>query len=120
MAEQQLDNQGKNAIIRYLTVNLIWIVILVILSISSVLSTWRFGFAVLSILTRGIMGIGVIINGIYWMVSKNWPFRDKNLTTGKKQFGGILLIVVGLIGVITALMGYGFNGNPRFLWWEYL
>lgn len=117
MPEKQVYGYG-NTDVPYFSVNAVWLVVVVCLAIAAILSSNSSLFAVLSILMRGILGLGSIVNGFYWIISDKWPFRSQNLSMRSRRFGGGLLIVVGLIAVITAFLGYGFNGHEPFMWWK--
>lgn len=71
-----------------------------------------------SVIARVLFGGLIIFNAIYLIFTSKWSFLCINATPKKRLIFGILLGLVGLFGLITALLGYGTNGDPRLIWWN--
>jgi hypothetical protein len=76
------------------------------------------GHLVCRVLSRGVLGFLVTYNGCYLTFTKHWSFLCRNATNKRRRVCGIILLIVGFIAVVTALMGFGSNGDPRLKWWE--
>lgn len=68
------------------------------------------------VLLRGAFGLLMIYNGCYLLLTKGASFLAKNNTANNRRIMGLLLLLTGLIGLVTAAMGYGLNGYPLLDW----
>jgi Na+-driven multidrug efflux pump len=72
----------------------------------------------LRVLSRGVLSVLFIFNACYLLLTNRWSFLSIGITHKKRIFIGTLIGLVGLGLFITALLGYGTNGDPRLLWWK--
>lgn len=72
----------------------------------------------LRIIARGTIGILAAYHGLLTCFRKKKYYLTSNTTPGQNRFAGIFLIILGIGMLITALLGYGVNGDPRYLWWQ--
>jgi tryptophan-rich sensory protein len=69
-------------------------------------------------MARGIFGLALIYNSIYLLITDKQSFLVRNSTPMQRKLCGTLIGLVGIGMVLTALLGYGINGDPRFIWWK--
>ncbi len=55
---------------------------------------------------------------MYLLLSDGRSFLTIKASKKERLIGGILLGIFGLICVITSLLGYGLNGDPRIMLWK--
>lgn len=70
------------------------------------------------VLFRGFLGILILYNSAYLLFTNNWSFITKKNSKKERLAAGVLLGFVGLFGVVTAILGYGLNGDPRVILWR--
>lgn len=70
----------------------------------------------IGVLERLTLALMVIYNSLYLVLTNKPNFMYKDGAHKNRKLVGFLLLVVGLFGFITALMGYGINGYPLFDW----
>lgn len=68
------------------------------------------------VLLRGAFGLLMIYNAIYVLFTSGVSFLIKKGQEKHRRLLGVLLLIAGLIGFITAVMGYGINGYPLLDW----
>lgn len=100
----------------YLIFNIPLIIIFLALFISPFFIRDRWVIYYCGIAARFILGIWCIFNGIwnsftdyYSILKNNKYYKDKKTP----KLAWLLLLVVGLVCIITAFMGYGFNNVSR-------
>ncbi|HWT73579.1 MAG TPA: hypothetical protein VN258_02515 [Mobilitalea sp.] len=69
-------------------------------------------------IARGIFGALLFYDSMFLLLTTRQSFLCKNATVSKRKLCGILIGIVGAIMIITAFLGYGRNGDPRYIWWE--
>ena len=67
---------------------------------------------------RGFLGLLLLYNSMYLLLSDGRSFLTIKASKKERLIGGILLGIFGLICVITSLLGYGLNGDPRIMLWK--
>lgn len=101
----------------YLFIN-VFMLIMVILSL--VISIGLSGDTkyLMRVFFRGLFGLLILFNSMYLILTNRWSFLTINASKKKRLICGIVLGIVGLICIITSLLGYGLNGDPRILLWK--
>ncbi len=99
-----------------LMINIPLISIFFILFFSAIFITDKFAVYYIGIIVRIILGIWCIFNGIwnsstdyYSLLKSKWFVKNKETPI----WGWWLLIVLGIICLVTASMGYGFNNVEK-------
>lgn len=72
----------------------------------------------LRVIARGIFGLLMFYNSLHLLFTNAGSILGKNLTLKQRRLSGILIGIVGLIMIVTAFLGYGTNGDPRYYWWK--
>ncbi len=72
----------------------------------------------LRIYARGILGVLAVYHGSIMLFTKKVYYLTKNNTRNQSRFAGVLLLLLGIGMVVTAIAGYGMNGDPRYIWWN--
>lgn len=70
----------------------------------------------LGVFLRGGFSFLIIYNALYFIFSDKPSFLLRKGQEKHRKLGGVLLLIVGLFGFITFLMGYGINGYPLLDW----
>lgn len=70
------------------------------------------------VISRGILGLLMVYNSLYLLLTSRWSFLTVNATPKQRLLCGAALGIVGLWGLITTILGYGTNGDPRLIWWK--
>ena len=70
------------------------------------------------VLARGIFGLLVLYNAGYLLFTKGTAFIWHRMNEKQRLIGGIAIGIIGLILVVTAILGYGVNGDPVLTWWK--
>ncbi|MBK1813304.1 hypothetical protein JHL18_22030 [Clostridium sp. YIM B02505] len=100
----------------YFLINVPIILLFFILSITPIFITDRLAIYYVGITARMIMGVWAIFNGLwngctdYYSFLKNNRFQKNDKTP---KWIWLLLFIVGVGCIITAFMGYGFNGVKK-------
>ena len=68
------------------------------------------------VLFRGAIMLLIIYNSLYTIFTDKPSFIIKKGQEKHRKRIGIILLVVGIAGFITVLMGYGINGYPLLDW----
>lgn len=68
------------------------------------------------VLLRGAFGLLMMYNGFYLLFTKGASFLVKNSTVNNRRILGLLLLLTGVIGFVTAVIGHGLNGYPVLDW----
>lgn len=100
----------------YNGVNVIGATICIILSVS--LFIFSNEKVLLGVLLRGVFSLLIIFNAIYLIFTDRPSFIIRLGQEKYRKLSGVLLLIVGLLGFVTFLMGYGINGYPRLDWSE--
>ena len=108
------EKMKKNKV--YLFVNVfVFIMLILILAISIGISGdakyW------MRVIFRGSLGLLLLFNSMYLILTNGWSFLTIKSSKKERLIGGIIIGIVGLICVITSLLGYGLNGDPRIMLW---
>lgn len=103
-----------------LVINIVMIAVIVLLD---VLSTVLFGHEnenryLLRIISRGVMGVLLVYDSIYLLMADRWTLFSIKASSKQRLIGAILIGIVGIGCVITAFLGYGINGDPRYNLWK--
>ncbi|MDF2540742.1 MAG: hypothetical protein K0S47_460 [Herbinix sp.] len=69
------------------------------------------------VLSRGLLGINFIYSSYYILFSKKSSLLDSR-NQKARWVSGLLIGLVGIGMIITAILGYGVNGDPRLIWWK--
>lgn len=72
----------------------------------------------LRVFFRGLLGLLILYNSMYLLLTNQWSFLTIKASKKERLIGGIVLGITGLICVITSLLGYGLNGDPRVMLWK--
>lgn len=114
---KEISSKRNNGLI---ITNIIFVAIFIILEVISYTILRNAGDTKLlfRVLSRGVFGVCCIYNSLYELFTTKWSFLCLNATPKQRRFSGILLGIVGLLTVLTAIMGYGTNGGPVLTWWE--
>lgn len=100
----------------YLSANIVIIVTFLILVITAIFLTNRIQVYYIGIASRMILGILCVFNGIwnactnYYSIINNNRFQKNGKIT---RWLWWLIFIVGVLCIITAFMGYGFNGVKK-------
>ncbi|GFP76199.1 hypothetical protein [Clostridium fungisolvens] len=100
----------------YLLINIPIMLLFFILLITPIFITDRLAIYYVGIAARILLGIWCIFNGLwnsctdYYSFLKNNRFQKNNKTP---RWAWFLLLIVGVECIITAFMGYGFNGVKK-------
>ena len=70
------------------------------------------------VIARGLIGILSCYHAFLMLFTSKKYYLTKNSNRKQNRFSGILLGFVGLGMVLTAIAGYGINGDPRLFWWQ--
>ena len=103
----------------YITINIISIV-LYIISLGLSYTVFRnVGDIKLlcRVISRGILCLLIIYNSLYLLFTPKWSFLCLKCSPKRRLIVGIVLGFAGLMGLVTAILGYGINGDPTFIWW---
>ena len=100
----------------HITINVLMTVVMIVLV---VLSTILFGHEdenryALRVITRGVLGILLIYDALYLLLTDKWSFLSMKASRKQRLFGGVLIGIVGFGCVITTFLGYGINGDPLY------
>jgi uncharacterized membrane protein YfcA len=68
------------------------------------------------VLLRGSFGLLMIYNAIYLLFTNGATLLVKKGQEKHRRLLGILILITGLMGFVTAVMGYGINGYPLLDW----
>ena len=68
------------------------------------------------VLFRGVFSLLILYNALYVLLTKRPSFLVKKGKENQRKILGIILLLVGIFGFITTLLGYGINGYPLFDW----
>ena len=115
MKEQ--NEKGKSI---YISINIIIAVIFVVLEILG-LTIFNDNFdnsLLCRVMSRGTLGLIIIYNSLYLLITSKWSFICLKSSKKQRIFCGVVLGLVGAGLLITALLGYGTNGDPRLIWWK--
>lgn len=107
---------------RIIAINVIAIILFIVCEFLSytILSNPEYLRLLCRVISRGIFGLWCIYNALYLLFTSKWSFLCLNSTPKQRLICGVILGLLGLLGLITALLGYGTNGDPRLIWWESL
>lgn len=100
----------------YLSANIVIIVTFLILVITAIFLTNRIQVYYIGIASRMILGILCVFNGIWNACTNYYSIINNNRF---QKYGKIarwlwwLIFIVGVLCIITAFMGYGFNGVKK-------
>lgn len=72
----------------------------------------------LRVLARGALGLLLVYDSLYLLFTSKWSFLCINATIKQRRVAGVLLGLIGMYGLITAILGYGMNGDPRWNWMQ--
>ena len=100
----------------YLFMNVFLFIMLILILVISIGLSGNTKY-LLRVIFRGFLGLLMIYNSIYLLLTNGWSFLTIKASKKERLIFGILLGIVGLICVITSLLGYGLNGNPRIMLW---
>jgi len=109
--------EGQRIILIVSTILLASFVILGILSYTALKDTTPAKYAV-RVIARGLIGVLACYHSYLMLFTRKKYYLTKNSNRKQNRFSGILLGFVGLGMVLTALAGYGINGDPRLFWWQ--
>lgn len=114
--------QKKNSEISksYIIMNIIFVVIFFVLEVIALLffkDAYQFKL-LFKVIARGEFGIMLLYNSYYHLFTAGQSILDPKQSKRQRLVTGILLAVVGFGMLITALLGYGTNGDPRLYWWR--
>ncbi|MFZ5353515.1 MAG: hypothetical protein ACOZCL_12455 [Bacillota bacterium] len=70
----------------------------------------------IGVLFRGVISILILYNSLYLLFTNKPSFIARNIVVKDRRLAGILLFAVGMLGLVTAIMGYGINGFPLLDW----
>lgn len=115
MNEKRLRKLDQNSI--FLIILVIIIIVLETLS-CTIYRTPIETRLLLRVISRGVFGILAFDISFLYLFTSNQSFFTKNKTASQRKIGGILVGFIGIILIVTALLGYGTNGDPRLIWWK--
>jgi|GEM_PF-5780034 hypothetical protein len=72
----------------------------------------------LRMVARGSAGVLAIYHGLLMYFKKKKYYLTSNTTPSQNRFAGAALAILGAALLLTAFLGYGTNGDPRYLWWQ--
>lgn len=104
----------------YVVINIVVIILFIVCEVISctILSSPEHYKLLCRVIARGLLGLLLIYNSLYLLFTSKWSFLCLKSTPKQRLICGIVLGLAGLIGLITAILGYGTNGDPRFIWWK--
>lgn len=70
----------------------------------------------IGVLFRGAFTLLIIYNSLYTIFTDKLSFVIRKGQEKHRKLIGIILLVVGIFGFVTVLMGYGINGYPLLDW----
>ena len=107
--------EGKRKI--YIFVNVFMLILVILFLVISIGLSGDSKY-IMRVLFRGFLGLLILINSLYLLLTNGWSFLTIKASKKERLICGILLGVAGLICIITSLLGYGLNGDPRILLWK--
>jgi UPF0716 family protein affecting phage T7 exclusion len=112
-------NSGKK-MAGYIVINILSVILFIVLELIGIIAfqdgdETKLAFRVIA---RGVFGILLLYNSGYMLFTKKPTFLNSNGSPKQRLLATILIGIVGLVMVITALLGYGTNGDPVYRWWE--
>jgi formate-dependent nitrite reductase membrane component NrfD len=114
----QKDSGKKMA--GYIVINILFILLFIVLELIGIFaytdgSETRLAFRVIG---RGVLGVLLVFNSSFMLITRKTTFLNSKVSPKQRLLSSVLLGIVGLGMIITALMGYGINGDPILKWWE--
>lgn len=115
-----MEKKSEKKNLSYIVVNVVIVIVFVVFEIlsSTILSSPEHYKLLCRVIARGLLGTLFIYNSLYLLLTSKWSFLCTNATPKQRLICGIVLGLGGLVGLITAILGYGTNGDPRFIWWK--
>lgn len=110
--------EGKVSIIVMISIILFLLIVILEVLSSTLFSEPQTSKLLCRMISRGLFGILFLYHSIYLMFTNKQYFLSKNLTGKHRRLCGFLICIVSLGLIITAFLGYGTNGDPRYLWWK--
>jgi uncharacterized membrane protein YfcA len=70
----------------------------------------------IGVLFRGAFSLLILYNAIYVIFTNSPSFMVRKGKEKYRKIFGVILLLVGIFGFVTTLLGYGINGYPLLNW----